>query len=146
MLALRPVDKFPPSPRRVGWLGYRRNDVKGALRVQLGFDTSTWGEVTVVALSGDLDLAAVPAFHQQIVGLVAGGARRVVLDLGALDFLDSVGLGLVVSALKRVRGSGGDLAVACAEPRILKPFELTGLLQALAVVPTVEAAVQRLGE
>jgi anti-sigma B factor antagonist len=108
--------------------------------VQVGLDSSTRGRTTILTVTGELDLAGAPAFRQRIVELVAQGVRRLVVDLGALDYLDSAGLGVVVAGLKRVRTHGGSLVVACDEPRILKPFEITELDRIITIVPTVDAA------
>lgn len=58
---------------------------------------------------------------------LASGGPDLELDLTAVDFVDSLGLGVVVSALKRVRSRGGHLVVVAAADRVRKPFELTGL-------------------
>jgi anti-sigma B factor antagonist len=113
--------------------------------VQLGFETSTRGDATVLSLRGDLDLATAPAFRTEVARALSGGASTVVLDLAALDFLDSVGLGLIVAALKRARSHGASFAVVCDEPRVLKPFELTELTRVIVVEPTIDAALERLG-
>jgi anti-sigma B factor antagonist len=112
--------------------------------VQLGLDSSTRGDATVLTVTGELDLAGAPAFRQRIVELVSQGVRRLVVDFGALDYLDSAGLGMVVAALKRVRTHGGVLVIACDEPRILKPFELTDLGRVITIAPTVDAALAAL--
>lgn len=112
--------------------------------MQLGLDSSTRGDATVLTVTGELDLAGAPAFRQRIVELVSQGVRRLVVDFGALDYLDSAGLGMVVAALKRVRTHGGVLVIACDEPRILKPFELTDLGRVITIAPTVDAALAAL--
>ncbi|RYY85928.1 MAG: anti-sigma factor antagonist, partial [Comamonadaceae bacterium] len=47
-----------------------------------------------------LDASVAPAFRQAVVQLVEGGDRRLVMDLGGVEFLDSSGLGALVSILK----------------------------------------------
>ena len=61
------------------------------------------------------------------------------LDLSGVDFVDSIGLGVIVSALKRVRGRGGDLVVAGAVPRVRSLFELTRLDEIIELHDTVPA-------
>jgi anti-sigma B factor antagonist len=109
--------------------------------VQLDLDVAARGEWTVLTVRGDLDLATAPLLRQRIVGLVADGHRNVALDLTALDFLDSVGLGMVVASLKRIRAAGGQLFVAADEPRIRSLFELTGTATAVGLVESVEDGV-----
>ncbi|MEZ5145058.1 MAG: STAS domain-containing protein [Acidimicrobiales bacterium] len=95
----------------------------------------------IVAFVGELDLATAPAARTAIVRGLGADAANLVLDLSGLDFLDSLGLGVVVSALKRVRARGGELVVVATEARIRAPFEVTGLDRLVTVHPSVDAAL-----
>jgi anti-sigma B factor antagonist len=95
----------------------------------------------VVALTGELELATAPRLRQEVVSLVGEGHTRVVLDLSRVDFVDSVGLGIVVSALKRVRARGGELVVAGAVPRVKALFELTRLDEIIELHDRVDDAI-----
>ena len=97
---------------------------------------------TVVAPVGELDLASVPRLRQEVLALLNGGGRDVVLDLGGVDFVDSVGLGGVVAVAKRVRSAGGRFCVARPDPRIWEVFALVGLDRILDCHPSVEVATQ----
>lgn len=106
--------------------------------MQLDLDVATRGEWAVLTVRGDLDLATGPLLRQRIVGLVADGHRNVAVDLTLLDFIDSVGLGLLVAAMKRVRTVGGQMFVAADAPRIRSVFELTGLDSVLGMVSSLD--------
>lgn len=95
----------------------------------------------VLAVGGEVDVATAPRLREQLIGLVNEGSHRIVVDLTAVDFLDSTGLGVLVGALKRVRTHDGDLALVCNEPRILKVFEITGLTKVFAMHTDVDQAV-----
>jgi anti-sigma B factor antagonist len=82
--------------------------------------------VTLVVLRGDLDLATAPDLRECLVKVIDEGAR-IVVDLEAVGFLDSAGLGILVGGLKRARTRGGDLELVCSSREILKPLEITGL-------------------
>jgi anti-sigma B factor antagonist len=100
---------------------------------------------TVVAVTGELDLASAPKLRQELVRHVAAGHVRIVLDLSGTDFLDSIGLGVIVGAVKRVRAAGGDLVVVVANPRLEQLFSITMLDQILSVAPTFAEAITRVG-
>jgi anti-sigma B factor antagonist len=95
----------------------------------------------VVRASGDLDLTTAPRLREAVVGIVVGGQPRVVLDLQAVDFIDSTGLGVLVGLLKRTRGQGGDLRLVSTRPSLRKVLELTALDRALPLAPRVEDAI-----
>ena len=110
-------------------------------RMQLRTETVDIAGWTVVSVFGELDVATAPDLKERLTGLVNEGRVKLVLDLSGVDFLDSTGLGMIVSALKRARTHGGDLRIVCTEARITRLFEITGLDKALTVMPTVDAAV-----
>lgn len=108
--------------------------------MDLGLDVSERNGFSVLAVSGEVDVATVPRLREQLHGLVAQGSNKIVVNLDAVDFLDSTGLGVLVGALKRVRSNDGDLSLVCTQPRIRKVFEVTGLTKVFDLYDTVEAA------
>lgn len=73
-----------------------------------------------------LDAAIAPAFKDEVTTRVAQGERRVLLDLSGVQFMDSTGVGVLVSLLKRM-GGDGRIAVIGAGPAVLKLLQLTRL-------------------
>jgi anti-sigma B factor antagonist len=110
-------------------------------RMQLRTEVVDIAGWTVVSVFGEVDVATAPELKERLTGLVNDGRVKLVLDLSGVDFLDSTGLGMIVSALKRARTHDGDLRIVCTESRITRLFEITGLDKALTVWPTVDAAV-----
>jgi anti-sigma B factor antagonist len=88
----------------------------------------------VLAARGQLDVATAPQFRQTLVEAQYGGNTRVVVDLDGVEFIDSMGLGVLVGGVKRARSHEGRLIVVCAQPRIRRLFEVTGLDGVLDVV------------
>ncbi len=94
----------------------------------------------MVAVGGDLDLTTAPRLRKEVVALVSWGTTRVVLDLSGVEFCDSVGLGVIVGAVKRVRGHGGELRLAAPSTPVRQLLALTRLDRALPPFESVEAA------
>lgn len=106
--------------------------------VDLGMESWTRGTWTVLAVSGELDVASAPSLRQRLVSLVEQGAREVIVDISAVGLLDSTGLGVLIGAVKRLRGHGGDLVVTCDQERIRRLFEITRLDRAIDLYATID--------
>jgi anti-sigma B factor antagonist len=94
--------------------------------MSLAVDVERRDGTTLVLLRGDLDLATAPDLRETLIEVIDEGAR-IVIDMVAVEFLDSAGLGILVGGLKRARSRGGDLELVCSNSEVLKPLELTGL-------------------
>jgi anti-sigma B factor antagonist len=102
------------------------------------------GGVAVVAPTvRRLDASVAPAFKQQVVRLVEAGDRRLLLDLSGVDFLDSSGLGALVSILKALGGQG-TMAVCGAKGAVLSLFKLTRMDKVFAIHADRAEALARL--
>ncbi len=96
---------------------------------------------SVVEVGGEVDVATAPRLREQLIALVNEQRYQIVVSLEGVDFIDSTGLGVLISGLKRVRTHGGRFSLVCTEPRILKVFEITGLLAVFNVCGTLEDAM-----
>ena len=97
--------------------------------------------VTVVAPTGRLDVAGAPALKEAISEAMKNGPPRVVIDMEGVSFVDSTGLGSVISALKQIRGSQGDLRLAAPNQQARVVLELTTLDRVFPYFATVEEAL-----
>jgi anti-sigma B factor antagonist len=97
--------------------------IESPLHLQVEHD----GAVTTVRLSGELDAATAGYLRDCLAEVYLQGERRVLLDLGELDFMDSTGIGVLVAALKRQRQDGGELALRSPKGTVRKVLELTQL-------------------
>jgi anti-sigma B factor antagonist len=89
--------------------------------------------VALVTVTGDLDLAGAPELRATLAQIIDDGHIAIVLDLAEVHFLDSIGLGVLVGVLHRLRPRDGVLAVACPSPRVSKVFHITQITRALTV-------------
>jgi anti-anti-sigma factor len=69
-------------------------------------------DIRVVAISGELDMAAAPAFQQALLDCVSGD-DPVILDLSEITFMDSSAIGAMLSARKRANMTRGRFAIVC---------------------------------
>lgn len=102
--------------------------------------TSEVGDYSVIGVSGELDVYTAPALEEVLGDLVDAGKIKVVVDLSAVSFMDSTGLGLLIKALKWTRENGGALEVVANSEKILKVFRITGLDGVLTLHESVETA------
>jgi anti-sigma B factor antagonist len=111
------------------------------VRMELSLSTRTVGGQKVLEVGGEIDVYTAPQLRERLIAMVESGARQVIVDLGRVEFLDSTGLGVLVGALKRLRGVGGELSLVCAQERLLKIFRITGLDRVFTLHGSVEEAV-----
>src|SRR5262249_34703524 len=98
------------------------------------------GTTVVTAVGSTLDASNVERFKQRLATLVDGGATHLVLDLTALHFIDSSGLGAIIATLKRI---AGDVTLVLAPPatEVNEVFRLTRMDRIFRIVPTVDDAL-----
>ncbi|UIJ70430.1 STAS domain-containing protein [Aurantimonas sp. HBX-1] len=102
--------------------------------------------VRVVRVAGKrIDAARAPEFRSEMNALIDEGPHQIVLDLEGVDFVDSSGLGAIVSGLKRL-GPRGDLAIAAASGSVARLFALTRMDKVFPLHQDVDTAVKRLAE
>lgn len=99
------------------------------------------GTHVVLSPAGKFNLVAAPPFKARVDDLVAQGRTRVVVDLHAVDFIDSSGLGALIGGLKTARQQGGDLRIAAAGTQVRAVLKLTNLDRILSPYETVEEAL-----
>jgi anti-sigma B factor antagonist len=99
----------------------------------------------VLVLRGELDLATVPAFEQGLEEALEGDIRQVVIDLGQVTFIDSTGIMALLSALRMLLRRQARMALACANPTVLRLFQVTRTDATFDIFPTREQALAHLG-
>jgi anti-sigma B factor antagonist len=99
------------------------------------------GDTAVVTLEGALDAQTAPTLKNSFAEIIRDGRQDIVLDLTAVDFMDSSGLGAVVGAYKQVRIGKGDLRIAGLQPVVRKVFELTRLDRVFRIFDSTDQAV-----
>ena len=96
----------------------------------------------VVTVSGELDIATAPALRDRLTAAIDAGTRRLVIDLSAISFLDSVALATIVHAKQRLP-EDGKLALAIdPSSYVMLVFESGGLPKVLDLVETRAQAIE----
>jgi anti-sigma B factor antagonist len=92
---------------------------------------------------GELDAFTVSQFRQTLSELAS--SPRLVIDMSGIPFVDSAGLGALIGGIRRTRELGGDVAVACDRPTLVRLLRTTGFDRIVSVTETVEQAKAALG-
>jgi anti-sigma B factor antagonist len=101
--------------------------------------------VTVIQPDGErLDIAVASDFRNALLELIENGRRNLVVDLKGVSFIDSSGLGALVSALKTLKANGGhgDVRLAQVQEPVVALLEIIRLNRVFTTYPSVENAVQ----
>ena len=96
--------------------------------------------VAVLHLEGRLNAVSTDALRKAVHDVVNGGTSQIAIDLSDVGFVDSSGLGALVSGLKETRRAGGDLRIAAANDQVRLVLQLTNLDRVLKPYMTVEDA------
>ena len=105
------------------------------------------GNGAVLVLYGEVDLHVAPELRDRLTSIVDEGADYVVLDLTRVSFIDSMALGVVLNAQKRLGSSGGQLrAIVPSSSELRRVFELTMLDQVITLDESRQEALAGLVE
>ncbi len=100
------------------------------------------GGVTIITVTGDLVIGdAESNFKKAVTRLLEEGRVNLLIDLSAVGFLDSSGLGALVRALTNSQKEGGQTKLLNAGPQIRKLLQMTKLDSVFEIHEDMEAAV-----
>ncbi len=108
-------------------------------RAVISAETPDWPGALVVA-SGELDVQSVPELRARLAEATDSGAKRIVVDLAEVSFIDSLSLSALVGAKRKV-GDDGRLAIVAVHEYVRLILQATGLEQVLDVFETRDDAV-----
>ena len=95
----------------------------------------------VVSLRGEIDALTAPKLGSRLFGLAEEGARGVVIDLSDVTFMDSTGIGVLMNSLRHMKLRRCAMVLVCPTERILRPFQVTGLVSHLRIFESREQAL-----
>lgn len=103
--------------------------------------TVVHGDTVVVQVAGEIDVYTAASLREKLADLIDADHTDVVVDLTGVTFMDSTGLGVLVGALKKVRGYGGRLQLVIDQEKVIKVFRITALTQVFTIHETLDAAL-----
>ena len=102
------------------------------------------GRILVVKpLEKRIDASVATDFKEQMAAWINAGNKWIVLDLAEVDFIDSTGLGAIVSSLKSI-GNEGDLAICSAKEMVMNLFRLTRMNRVFQIFLSEAGAINTL--
>jgi len=93
----------------------------------------------ILAPQGEVDLASYAHLRNRISDLVTTGRANLVIDLSSTAFLDSTALGALIGGRRKAYAAGGSFVIVCANPQLLRLFEITKLDLVFKVLPSLDA-------
>jgi len=100
------------------------------------------GEVTIIEAPARLDAVVAADFRAKMGELVDDKRYNLIIDLGQTEFVDSSGLGAIVSKIAMTRSNNGDIRLAAPSARILELLEITHLNKVFKSFDDVTSAIE----
>ena len=101
----------------------------------------TEGWLRTISVDGELDAYTGPQLHDAVGAALDEELSWLVVDLRKVEYIDSVGLGILIGGAKRAGEGNGGLAVVCERPNVRRVFEVSGTAELLNVVEELPSAV-----
>jgi anti-sigma B factor antagonist len=108
--------------------------------MQLQIDVTRRHGYTILSPQGEIDFATGPQLKDAINERLIAGDVNLVMDLQAVDFIESTGLGALIGGRRRAHALKGSLRLVCSQQQLLKIFRITGLDKVFAIYDSVEQA------
>lgn len=108
----------------------------------MSFTVKKANDVTIFEVEGTLIVGNRQELKQKVIEEIEGGAKKVLVDFAKTTYIDSSGLGVLVSLAKKIRESGGDLRLANLNDDLQTLFELTKLDTLFQISESRERALE----
>jgi len=99
-------------------------------------------DITLIILRGEIGTETVNQFKDKIDQIVNDGKNKLIMDFQEVNYLNSMGLGVVAATLKKVKKNKGDLKLINLSPAVQELFELTRLTKVFEIFDSEESAVK----
>ena len=109
-------------------------------RFELGEEDDDAGAY-VICVRGEIHVTTAPRFAERLTAAIESGKTALVLDMTGVEFIDSTGLSVLLNGLRLVGQRRGRLALVCANPTVLRLFQVTNLDSTFDIFADRPAAV-----
>lgn len=106
----------------------------------MNIETKVEGDVTVLQFVGRLDTNTSPNAKTKLDDVLDGGATKLLVDFGQLEYVSSAGLRILLATAKRLRGSG-ELRLCALNETVQEIFDISGFSSLLKVSKTSAEAL-----
>ncbi|AIF42390.1 STAS domain-containing protein [Virgibacillus sp. SK37] len=105
--------------------------------MNLTVDITNEAEKSIVSLSGEIDAYTAPQLKDAVLPLTKTPEHTMEIDLENVNYMDSTGLGVFISALKSTKEHGSKMKLVNIQDRVLRLFKITGLDEIMDINSTI---------
>jgi anti-sigma B factor antagonist len=105
----------------------------------------SWHGTVVLAVAGDVDLYVAGELKDRLAEAADAGTKMLVLDFSDVTFVDSMGLGVLVGGMKRLRAAGGELHLVVSAPEVQRVLEITRMDRVIPLHETLADGLAAVG-
>lgn len=91
----------------------------------------------VMYISGEVDIYTAPDLKKELLGLTLQQGNTVIVDLSNVNYMDSTGIGVFISALKSTKENDSQLKLVNLQSQVMRLFEITGLNEIIDIQPEI---------
>lgn len=101
-----------------------------------------YDQKTVLSISGDIVAENAPVLKKKFKNLKHEHFRHIIFDLHAVDFIDSSGLGILISMMRNAEENGIQFSLVRLRSEVKEIFEVTRLFRVFQIFDNVDAALK----
>ena len=110
----------------------------------MSFDTEIKDDIAIISVTaGRLDANIAPDLKAEVAGIIESGTSRIMLDLERVQFMDSSGLGAVISSFK-LTGQKGEFVICNMNEAVREIFTLTHMDRLFEIYPNADEGFQKM--
>ncbi|HEV7868434.1 MAG TPA: STAS domain-containing protein [Chthoniobacteraceae bacterium] len=104
------------------------------------------GDVTVLTITGHLDTSSATPFESVLMEVIDRGERKVMVDCGPLEYVNSAGLKVFLLAAKKLETLDGQLVLCALSPSVLMVFEMIGFTRIMNIAASRDEGLRMFRE